>query len=99
MVTYNQIESAVVKVDNSADSGATYSLSCNAHVYNDQVNSIYTGQVRKEDVNIASFDSMNGNISINFFQTASEERTEILNAVTSFIEEVKAYVKENPIVK
>lgn len=99
MVTYKEIISAVVSMDNSADSAAQYAISCQTHVQNNRVNSVQMGQVKKEGNHIANFDSVEGNLNIYFFSQAQEERTAVLEAVQAFVEEVKAYVNDNPIVK
>ena len=99
MVNYKEIISAVVSMDNSADKASTYSIACQAHVQSDRLISIQMGQVKRSETPVANFDSVDGNLNIYFFQQAQEERTAVLEAVSAFVEEVKTYVNENPIVK
>lgn len=97
-VKYTGIESATVRVSNEGSDGATYGMSCLANISAQTVNNIYGGQVTKDGQHVANFDHSGGtNMSISFFNVGGDEYPTILSAVQEYIEAVRAYVSENPV--
>ena len=96
-VSYKELRSAVVTMDNSVDTEREYEISANVSVqYGGNVGSIDNGVVRvkgEESGNIATFNAWsdkNKNVSYN----NADDECAILMAINTFIEGCKAKVAE-----
>ena len=81
-VDFTKLNSANVSVDNSVDTERVYDIKCNANLNNNVLNSIDSGSVMKDDIQVA---------------TDATEMCNILMAITTFIGDVKNEIETNPI--
>ena len=100
-VSYKELRSAVVAMDNSVDSFREFEISANVNVQsNNTVGTIDNGVVREkgagENTNIATFNAWsdkNKNVSYN----NAEDECAVLVAINAFIADCKAKVAEGNI--
>lgn len=90
-VKIKALNSANLRMDNSVDTDREYEISANANIDStNTVVSIENGSVMKEGMEIASFSSYGeDNLSINYNNVKQEEHCTIINAVNSFIGNVR----------
>jgi hypothetical protein len=97
-VDFTRLNSANVSVENSVDSERVYDIKCNANINNGVLNSIDSGIVIKDDVQVATFSMWANNLTPSFQNvTDATEMCNILMAITSFIEDTKKEIETNPI--
>lgn len=97
-VDFTRLNSANVSVENSVDSERVYDIKCNAKINNGALNSIDSGFVVKDDVQVATFTMWASNLTPSFNNvTDATEMCNILMAITSFIEDTKNEIETNPI--
>ena len=96
-VSYKELRSAVVVMDNSVDTTREYEISANVNVQaGGNVGSIDNGVVRAKgatDGNIATFSAWS-NKEKNVRYTNADDECAILMAINTFIEDCKAKVAE-----
>lgn len=97
-VKYEELRSAVVKMNNSVDSSREYEISANVSVQQgNTVGSIDNGIVRElgenEGMNIATFSAWSDkNKNVNY--NGAEDECAVLMAINAFIADCKAKVAE-----
>ena len=97
-VDFTRLNSANVSVENSVDSERVYDIKCNANINNGALNSIDSGFVVKDDVQVATFSMWSNNLTPSFQNvTDATEMCAILMAITSFIDATKKEIETNPI--
>ncbi len=97
-VDFTRLNSANVAVENSVDSERVYDIKCNANINNGALNSIDSGFVLKDDVQVATFSMWSNNLTQSFQNvTDATEMCAILMAITTFIADVKVEIENNPI--
>lgn len=97
-VDFTRLNSANVAVENSVDSERVYDIKCNANINNGALNSIDSGFVVKDDVQVATFTMWESNLTPSFQNvTDATEMCAILIAITSFIADTKNKIETNPI--
>lgn len=95
---FTKLNSANVSVDNSADTERVYDIKCNANLNNNVLNSIDSGSVMKDGIQVATFSEW-PNIFTPSFQnvTDDDKMCNVLKAITTFIKDVKTKIETNPI--
>ena len=97
-VDFTKLNSANVSVDNSVDTERVYDIKCNANLNNNVLNSIDSGSVMKDDIQVATFSMWSNNLTPSFQNiTDATEMCNILMAITTFIGDVKNEIETNPI--
>ena len=97
-VDFTKLNSANVAVDNSVDTERVYDIKCNANINNGALNSIDSGFVVKDDVQVATFSMWANNLTPSFQNvTDAAEMCAILMAITAFIDATKKEIETNPI--
>ena len=97
-VDFTKLNSANVSVDNSVDTERVYDIKCNANINNGALNSIDSGFVLKDDVQVATFSMWSNNLTPSFQNvTDATEMCNILMAITAFIDATKKEIETNPI--
>lgn len=97
-VDFTRLNSANVSVENSVDETRVYDIKCNANINNGVLNSIDSGIVIKDDVQVATFTMWASNLTPSFQNvTDANEMCSILMAITTFIGDVKKEIENNPI--
>lgn len=97
-IDFTKLNSANVSVENSVDSERVYDIKCNANINNGALNSIDSGFVVKDDVQVATFSMWANNLTPSFQNvTDATEMCAILMAITSFIDATKKEIETNPI--
>lgn len=97
-VDFTRLNSANVAVENSVDESRVYDIKCNANINNGALNSIDSGIVVKDDVQVATFTMWSNNLTPSFQNvTDATEMCAILMAITSFIDATKKEIETNPI--
>lgn len=97
-VDFTKLNSANVSVDNSVDTERVYDIKCNANLNNNVLNSIDSGSVMKDGIQVATFSMWSNNLTPSFQNiTDATEMCNILMAITTFIGDVKNEIETNPI--
>lgn len=97
-VDFTKLNSANVSVDNSVDTERVYDIKCNANLKNNVLNSIDSGNVMKDGIQVATFSMWSNNLTPSFQNIAdATEMCNILMAITIFIGDVKNEIETNPI--
>ena len=97
-VDFTRLNSAKIAVENSVDESRVYDIKCNANINNGALNSIDSGFVVKDDVQVATFSMWANNLTPSFQNvTDAMEMCAILMAITTFIGDVKVEIENNPI--
>ena len=95
-VTYKQLRSAVVQVDNSADAGRTYAIAADVRVQNPGgVEAFEGGTVAKDGAQVATFSCWggDGNIGISYSGLDTGQQCQVLEACHAFMQDVRDYVE------
>ena len=91
-VTYKDLRSAVVHVDNSVDVSKAYDIAADVRLQGQNtVEAFESGTVTKEGAQVATFYCYGeaANMSINFQGVESNKQCEVIEAVNTFMEDVK----------
>lgn len=98
-VDFTKLNSANVSVDNSVDTERVYDIKCNANLNNNVLNSIDSGSVMKDGIQVATFSMWSNNLTPSFQNVTDDddEMCNILKAITTFIKDVKNKIETNPI--
>lgn len=97
-VDFTRLNSANVSVENSVDESRVYDIKCNASINNGTLNSIDSGFVTKDDVQVATFSMWANNLTPSFQNvTDATEMCAILMAIIAFIDATKKEIETNPI--
>lgn len=91
-VTYKDLRSAVVHVDNSVDVSKAYDIAADVRLQGQNtVEAFESGTVTKEGAQVATFYCYGeaANMSINFQGVESDKQCEVIEAVNTFMEDVK----------
>lgn len=92
-IVFESLNSAQVKVSNSVDTEKVYDIVANANISGTTVNSIDGGSVRINDAVVATFSSWGENsLNVNYQNASVSEYCDILEAITTFISDVKTKV-------
>ena len=97
-VTYKQLRSAVVQVDNSADEGRTYGISADVRIQNPGgVEAFEGGTVAKDGAQVAAFSCWGGdsNVSVQYTGIESSEQVDVLQAVNGFMQATRQLVADS----
>ena len=99
-IKYEALNSANVKVNNSGDLERVYSIEANANVNSlNEVSNIDNGVVKKDAEQKATFNVWGDNsLNISFYNATSDEHCAVINAVHTFIKDVKSHVADTPFV-
>lgn len=97
-ITFEALNSAQVKVNNSVDTEKVYDITANANISSTNVNSIDSGSVKTNDTVVATFSSWGENsLNVNYQNALVSEYCDILEAITTFISDVKTKVSTETI--
>ena len=97
-VDFTRLNSANVAVENSVDSERKFDIKCDANINNGGLNSIDSGFVVADDVQVATFSMYGGNVNITYNNNLTkEEKCAVIYAVDDFITDVKNEIEINPI--
>lgn len=96
-ITYEALNSANVKINNSSDAERIYNIEANANVNNlNEVTNIDNGILMKDAEQKATFNVWgNNSLNISFYNTTSDEQCGIVQAINQFIEDAKNFIKNN----
>lgn len=96
-ITYEALNSANVKINNSSDAERTYNIEANANVNNlNEVTNIDNGILMKDAEQKATFNVWGSNsLNIGFYNATSDEQCGIIQAINQFIEDTKNFIKNN----
>lgn len=91
-VTYKELRNAVVHVDNSVDVSKTYEIAADVRLQGQNtVEAFESGTVAKDGAQVATFycygDAVN--MSVNFSGVESNKQCEVIEAINTFMEDVK----------
>ena len=92
-VTYKDLRNALVHMDNSVDTAKTYDIAADVRLQGQNtVEAFESGTVAKDGAQVATFycygDAVN--MSVNFQGVESGEQCEVIEAINTFMEDVKA---------
>ena len=96
-VDFIKLNSANVSVDNSVDTERVYDIKCNANLNNNVLNSIDSGNVMKDGIQVATFSMYGGNVNTTYNNLTKEEKCAVIYAIDDFIADVKNEIETNPI--
>lgn len=94
-----KLNSANVKYDNSVDTERVYDIEANANLNDGKVISMDAGVVKKDGVQVASF-NVYGNHNMNYNMIGVEdigEQCTILMNIGAFVSAVETEIESNPI--
>lgn len=96
-ITYEALNSANIKVNNSSDAERIYNIEANTNVNNlNEVTNLDNGILTKDAEQKATFNVWGSNsLNISFYNTTSDEQCGILQAINQFIEDTKDFIKNN----
>lgn len=98
-VTFEAVNSANVRMNNSVDTEKVYDIVANVNVNGKELQNVDSGTVKKDDVQMATFNKWGENSLAITFQTSSlEEQIAIIGAVNTFINDCKVAIEEGEIV-
>ena len=97
-VDFTKLNSATVTADNSVDEAKKYDITARVNINENKVNSVDSGRVVKEGVEVASFSKWGENqLNVNFNGVDVMEMCSILTEVNSFYNNVVEKVENEPI--
>lgn len=97
-IDFTKLNSANVSCDNSVDTERVYDIKANANLQGDNLSSMDSGVVMKDDVQVATFSMWGENFNPSFNNVSDVmEMCAILTAITTFIANVKSELNNNPI--
>ena len=97
-IDFTKLNSANVSCDNSVDTERVYDIKANANLQGNNLSSMDSGVVMKNDVQVATFNMWGENFNPSFNNvTDVMEMCAILTAITTFIANVKSELNNNPI--
>ena len=97
-IDFTKLNSANVSCDNSVDTERVYDIKANANLQGDNLSSMDSGVVVKDDVQVATFNMWGDNFNPSFNNVSDVmEMCAILTAITTFIANVKSELANNPI--
>lgn len=97
-VDFTKLNSANVSVDNHVDESRKYDISARANLNDGNLQSVDSGVVMKEGVQVATFSMCSNNLTQSFQGvTDVMEMCEILTTITTFIGDTKTEIETNPI--
>lgn len=97
-IDFTKLNSANVSCDNSVDTERVYDIKANANLQGDNLSSMDSGVVMKDDVQVATFNMWGENFNPSFNNVSDVmEMCAILTAITTFIANVKSELNNNPI--
>ena len=97
-VDFTKLNSANVTADNSVDEAKKYDITARVNISENKVNSVNSGRVVKEGVEVASFSKWGENqLNVNFNGVDVMEMCSILTEVNSFYNNVVEKVENEPI--
>ena len=97
-VDFTKLNSANVTADNSVDEAKKYDITARVNINENKVNSVDSGRVVKEGVEVASFSKWGENqLNVNFNGVDVMEMCSILTEVNSFYNNVVEKVENEPI--
>ena len=97
-IDFTKLNSANVSCDNSVDTERVYDIKANANLQGDNLSSMDSGVVTKDDVQVATFNMWGENFNPSFNNVSDPmEMCAILMAITTFVANVKAELVNNPI--
>lgn len=97
-VEFTKLNSANVSVDNLVDESRTYDINAKANLNEGNLQSVDSGVVTKEGVQVATFSMWSNNLTPSFQNVADVmEMCAILTAITTFIADVKTKIENEPI--
>lgn len=97
-VTYKQLRSAVVQVDNSAEAGRTYAIAADVRIQNPGgVEAFEGGTVTRDGNQVATFSCWGGdsNVSVQYTGIESSEQVAVLQAVNGFMQATRQLVADS----
>lgn len=97
-VTYKELRNAVVYIDNSVDTSKTYDISADVRLQGQNVVEAFeSGIVQKDGSQIATFNCWGdfSNIGINYQGVDSGDQCAVLEAVNTFMKNVKSKVESS----
>lgn len=97
-VNYIKLNSANVTADNSEDTEKKYDITANVNINGNKVNSIDSGRVIKNGVEVASFSKWGeSQLNVNFNNVDVMEMCSIITEVNAFYVSVVEKVETEPI--
>lgn len=99
MAKFDSLIRANVKVSNSNDTIATYTITAEAQVAQGNVENINNGQVLKGENYVATFDRWSAqNLNVTFNNVEAEEQCAILAEINAFVDSVESLAKAKEII-
>lgn len=97
-VDFTKLNSANVSVDNLVDTTRNYDISARVNLNENNINSIDSGVVKKDGVQIVTFTMWSNSLTPSFQGiTDPVEMCEVLMAITTFIADIKTELENSPI--
>lgn len=97
-VDFTKLNSANVTAENSVDETKKYDITARVNISENKVNSVDSGRVVKEGVEVATFSKWGENqLNVNFNGVDVMEMCSILTEVNSFYNNVVEKVEDEPI--
>lgn len=97
-VDFTKLNSATVTADNSVDEAKKYDITARVNISENKANSVDSGRVVKEGVEVASFSKWGENqLNVNFNGVDVMEMCSILTEVNSFYNNIVEKVENEPI--
>ena len=97
-VEFTKMNSANVSVDNLVDESRVYDINAKANLNEGNLQSVDSGVVTKEGVQVATFSMWSNNLTPSFHNVADVmEMCAILTSITTFVSDIKASLELNPI--
>lgn len=92
-IVFEALNSAQVKVNNSVDAEKVYDITANVDIAGTQVRNISAGEVKLNNEAVATFSSWGeNNLSLNYANIDASQYCSIVEAICTFIAQVKEKV-------
>lgn len=91
-VTYKELVSAQVRMDNSVDTGRTYDIRADVEIAGDTAQNFNNGEATKDGATAATWTCYGGTLNVTFY--AQQDGAAVLAALNAFIDEAKAKAAE-----
>lgn len=90
-VTYKELVSAKVRMDNSVDTGRTYDIRAEVEISGNAVQDFGNGEATKDGATAATWTCYGGTLNVTFY---TQDGADVLAALNAFIADAKAKAAE-----
>lgn len=91
-VTYKELVSAKVRMDNSVDTGRTYDIRAEVEISGNAVQDFGNGEATKDGATAATWTCYGGTLNVTFY--TQQDGADVLAALNAFIADAKAKAAE-----